>query len=187
MSYNGKFRLPLLLAQGSPVFHSSCEGELGIALESLQEKRPHLGLCPGPNVPLQGSQGSQVCITDTPRESGLMSKGSKGLRSPFESRRAPLGALCGLKGVKPPVKFGERTWDCSPGHAGKDGPHLAMTEGFCGFSRAAALVWGFTRGTTGSSGSLSCGAREVRSPCAWRGGAHYCSRAMVGESDLKTH
>ena len=30
-----------------------------------------------------------------------------------------------------------------------------------------------TRGTTGSSGSLSCGAREVRSPCAWRGGAHY--------------
>ena len=26
-------------------------------------------------------------------------------------------------------------------------------------------------GTTGSSGSLSCGAREVRSPCTWRGGA----------------
>ena len=32
--------------------------------------------------------------------------------------------LCGLKGVKPPVKFGERTWDCSPGHAGKEGPHV---------------------------------------------------------------
>ena len=31
--------------------------------------------------------------------------------------------LCALKGVKPPVKFGERTWDCSPGHEGKDGPH----------------------------------------------------------------
>ena len=31
-------------------------------------------------------------IAFTPRESGLMSKGSKGLRSPFESRRAPLGA-----------------------------------------------------------------------------------------------
>ena len=25
--------------QGSPVFHLSCEGELGIALESLQEKK----------------------------------------------------------------------------------------------------------------------------------------------------
>ena len=25
--------------QGSPIFHSSCEGELGIALQSLQGKR----------------------------------------------------------------------------------------------------------------------------------------------------
>ena len=42
----------------------------------------------------------------------------------------------------------------------KDGPHLEMTGAFLGFSRAAAPVWGFTRGTTGSSGSLSCGARK---------------------------
>ena len=55
-----------------------------------------------------------------------------------------------------------------------------------GFSRAAAPVWGFSRGMTGSSGSLSCGAREVRCPCAWRGGACHCSRVMVGESVLKT-
>ena len=27
---------PLVLAQGSPIFHSSCEGKLGVALESLQ-------------------------------------------------------------------------------------------------------------------------------------------------------
>ena len=45
LSYNGKFRLPLLLAQGSPIFHSSCEGELGIALESLQEKRDLIQAC----------------------------------------------------------------------------------------------------------------------------------------------
>ena len=32
-SYDGEFRLPLVLAQASPVFHSSCEGKLGIALE----------------------------------------------------------------------------------------------------------------------------------------------------------
>ena len=38
---------------------------------------------------------------------------------------------------------------------------IAMTEGSYGFSRAAAPVWGFSRGMTGSSGSLSCGA----SPC----------------------
>ena len=30
--------------------------------------------------------------------------------------------LSGLKGVQPPLPFGERTRDCSPGHAGKEGP-----------------------------------------------------------------
>ena len=34
-----KFRLPLVLAQGSPVFLSSCQGERGIALESWQGNR----------------------------------------------------------------------------------------------------------------------------------------------------
>ena len=34
--------------------------------------------------------------------------------------------------------------------------------------------------------SLSCGAREVRSPCAWRGGVHHCSLVMIRESGLKT-
>ena len=38
-SYYWEFRLPLVLAQEGPIFHSSCEGELGIALESLQGKR----------------------------------------------------------------------------------------------------------------------------------------------------
>src|SRR5574337_115716 len=32
-SYDGEFRMPLVLAQASPIFHSSCEGKLGIALE----------------------------------------------------------------------------------------------------------------------------------------------------------
>ena len=48
------FRLPLVLGQGSPIIHSSCEGELGVALESLSRppaliqelrilgQRPHL-------------------------------------------------------------------------------------------------------------------------------------------------
>ena len=38
MIWQAHMRLDVL-AQGSPVFHSSCEGELGIALESLQGKR----------------------------------------------------------------------------------------------------------------------------------------------------
>ena len=81
----------------------------------------------------------------------------------------------GLKGVRPPVQFEERPRDCSPGHAGKEGLHLAMTEASRGFSGAGEPVWDFSRGMTGSSGSLSCGAREVKSPCEWRGGMRHCS------------
>ena len=32
-SYDREFRMPIVLAQGSPIFHSSCGGKLGIALE----------------------------------------------------------------------------------------------------------------------------------------------------------
>lgn len=38
-TYDGDFRLPLVLAQGSPIFHSSGEGKLGVAPESLQGQR----------------------------------------------------------------------------------------------------------------------------------------------------
>ena len=37
-SFEGEYSLPHVLAQGSPIFHSSFKGELGIALESLQGK-----------------------------------------------------------------------------------------------------------------------------------------------------
>ena len=81
-----------VLVQGSAVFHSSVEGELGIALESLQAIIPHIVLCPETNVPLQGRKGSRGYIPDSPRESGLISTGSKELRSPLESERVSLGA-----------------------------------------------------------------------------------------------
>ena len=42
--------------------------------------------------------------------------------------------MCVLKGVKPPVEFGERTRNWTPGHAGKEGPHLEMTVASRGFS-----------------------------------------------------
>ena len=38
-SYNGDLSLPLGLALGSPIFPSSCKGNLGVALESLQGRR----------------------------------------------------------------------------------------------------------------------------------------------------
>ena len=37
-SFDGEYSLPHVLAQGSPIFHSSFKGELGIAHESLQGK-----------------------------------------------------------------------------------------------------------------------------------------------------
>ena len=48
--------------------------------------------------------------------------------------------MVGLKGVNTPVKFGERTRDCSPGHAGKEGPQLARTGGFLSVSDSDPMV-----------------------------------------------
>ena len=59
---------------------------------TARPKRPHLGVCPGPNSPLKGRQGSRDCTPYSPGESGLASRGSKGLRSPLEPRRGSLGA-----------------------------------------------------------------------------------------------
>ena len=64
----------------------------GCARVSAGPKRPHLGVCLGPNIPLKGRQGSRGCIPYSHGESGLVSRGSKGLRFPLESRRGSLGA-----------------------------------------------------------------------------------------------
>ena len=109
------------------------------------QKRSHLVLCPGPNVPLHGQQGSRGC----PR--GI----TQGVRPHLEGKQwTPLSSriatdiswspLSGLKRVKPPVEFGERTRDCSPGDAGKEGPPLAMTGASPGFSRAVKQLWDFS-------------------------------------------
>ena len=56
------------------------------------QTKPHLGLCPGLNIPVHGRQGSWGCIPFSPGESGLISRGSKGLHSLLESRQVSLGA-----------------------------------------------------------------------------------------------
>ena len=105
---------------GTPWFFSSCGGNLelrrgsqasswvgpgkvnlrlelrgkagGCARVTAGPKKPHLGVCPGPNIPLQGRQGSRGCIPGSPGESGLVSRESQEFRSPLESRRGSLGA-----------------------------------------------------------------------------------------------
>ena len=159
----------------------------GFLSSDCRANRPHLGLCPEANVPLQRRKGSRGCIPDAPGETGLHLEWKQ--RTPLCSRVATgisWSSLGGLKGVKPPEAFGERSRDWSLGHAGDEGPHLSMTGESRGCSRAAAPVCGFSRGTTARSVSLSWGAREVGSPCEWRGGARHCPRAMGGESGLET-
>ena len=95
--------------------------------------------------------------------------------------------LSGLKGVQPPLLFGESTRDCSPGHAGKEGPHLSMMGASQGFPLAAPPVGVFSLGTTRITGSLSCGAREVRSPCTWREGARLLGAGMRHSAHGKGH
>ena len=149
--------------------------------------RPHLGLCPEASVPLQGRQGSRGCIPDTPGETGIHLEWKQ--RTPLCSRVATgisWSSLGGLKGVKPPEAFGERSRDWSLGHTGDEGPQVAMTGEARGCSRAAAPVCGFSRGTTATSVSFSWGGKEVGSPCEWRGGARLYSQVIVGESGLET-
>ena len=51
-----------------------------------------------------------------------------------------------------------------------------------GILQARTLVW---VAMPFSRGSSPCGAREVRSPCAWRGGACHFYRAMEADSGFK--
>ena len=76
------------MVTGKSGLHARVEGERVIA----GQKRPHLGLCLGPNVPFKGQQGSRSCIPDPPEESGLFTKGMNGLRFPLESRGVSLRA-----------------------------------------------------------------------------------------------
>ena len=128
-------------------------------------------------IALQTPLGSQA----SPRGEAMTALSSRA------ATRISWSPLSGLKGVKPPLQFGERTQDCSPGQVGKEGPHLARTGASQGFPRAAAPVGVYSRGTTRISGSLSCGAREARSACTRRGGAHHCSLVQRGDKGLKTH
>ena len=84
---------PSWVGPGKPNLLLELRGKAGgCARVTAGPKRPHLGVCPGPNIPLQGRQGSRGCIPCSPGESGLVSRARQGLRSPLESRRVSLGA-----------------------------------------------------------------------------------------------
>ena len=114
----------------------------GLLSSDCRANRPHLGLCPEANVPLQGRQGSRGCIPDAPGETGIHLEWKQ--RTPLCSRVATgisWSSLGGLKGVKPPEAFGERSRDWSLGHAGDEGPHYGFLYYYLvvQFSRSYAL------------------------------------------------
>src|SRR5574340_1232808 len=76
----------------------------------------------------RGDRDLGVAIPDAPGETGIHLEWKQ--RSPLCSRVATGisgSSLGGLKGVKPPEAFGERSRAWSLGHAGDEGPHLSMT------------------------------------------------------------
>ena len=131
------------------------------------QKRPHLGLCPGPNVPLQGRQGSWVAF-QAPSGSQASSRGEAKDCALLLSRDPGL--------LEPPERpqgspASSSVWREDPGLLSrpcrKRRPSAHEDGGVSGVSSSCGARGGFPRGTTRISGSLSCGPREVRSPCAW--------------------
>ena len=121
-------------------------GLSGLHWVCFKGRGPHLGLRQEPQVSSPGMTGI----------SGLHSRLTWGVRPRFEGNQMiPLSSrvapgiswtqLSGLKGVNPPVKFGERTRDCSPGQAGKEGPHLFDGGILWFFSNCGATVGFLTR------------------------------------------
>ena len=87
------FQASSCVGPGKPKLPLELRGKAGgCARANEGRKRPHLAVCPGPNIPLKGRQGSWVSIPDSPGGSGLAWRGSKGLRFPLKSRRRSLGA-----------------------------------------------------------------------------------------------
>ena len=71
------------IAPGNSNLHSSCEGELGIALMSLQVNRRHLGLCP--ENPCSSPMATGILV--------LHSRFTRGVRPHLEwKQRIPLSS-----------------------------------------------------------------------------------------------
>ena len=85
-----------------------------------------------------------------------------------QADHGPEGLLPAVMGPSPPTRPSSLQVTGADSKSGPTGLfHSSFTR--CALTGSAHddLI---SRGTTRISGSLSCGAREVRSPCAWRGG-----------------
>ena len=181
------FQASSCVSPGKPKLPFELRGKAGCCARiTARPKRPHQGVCPGPNSPLKGRQGSRDCTPDSPgsqasprgetKECALLSSPDADLLEPTES---PQGN-----------PFYSSVWREDSGLLSRPGrkrrPSAREDEGVSGVSLSCGAVGVFSRGTTRISGSLSCGAREARSACARRGGAHHCPLVQRGDKGLKT-
>ena len=94
-SYDGDLSLPLGLALGSPIFPWSCEGKLGVLLESLQGQIDLIEACVQDltflsqegrdlGVAFQAPPGSQASSRGEAKDSALLSSRDAGLLEPPE-------------------------------------------------------------------------------------------------------
>ena len=147
----------------------------GFLSSDCRANRPHLGLCPEASVPLQGRQGSRGCIPDTPGETGIHLEWKQ--RTPLCSRVATgisWSSLGGLKGVKPPEAFGERSRGWPLGHAGDEGPHLRDDGGGSGLFSSGGPSVRFLARYDG----------EVSEPLVGRQGSRVSMRVARGSASL---
>ena len=115
----------------------------GCAWVTARPKRPPLGFCPGPKVPLQGRQGSRVAFQTHPRSQASSRGESKDTALLLSIDEYLLEPTEWPKGSQ--ASFG--VWREDSGllfrSCRKEGPHFTMTGASRGFSRAAAPVWYF--------------------------------------------
>ena len=90
---------------------------------STSSREPRQGVKTRAREP-RGTPGSQASSRGEAEDSALLSSRTGMSWSPLSDQ----------KGVKPTVEFGERTRDCSPGHARKEGRRVAKTGASRGFS-----------------------------------------------------
>ena len=155
------------MALGSPIFNSSCDGKLRVLLESLQGQRDLIEACVQDLIffsmedrdlgfPFQTPPGSQASPEGEAKDSAFLSSRDTDLLEPTECTQG--------------CRASSSIWREDSGLLSRPGrkrrPSSRDDGGSHVFPQAAAPVGVFSRGTTRTSGSLSCGAREVRSPCA---------------------
>ena len=142
----------------------------------------HLSQCRTKKTSFRLVSRTEFSSTGATRISGSHSRLTQVVRPRLEGKQRTLLSsrvatciswrlLSGLKGVRPPVEFGEWTRDCSLGHVGKEGPHLTMMGASREFSRAAVPVWGFHE--------VGRGAQGASRVAPGKSGLHECSRGSA--------